>query len=74
MAPQFTASARSFHDQLNTPTPAEHLRWTSIAIGDALEVPRKHGEKLRLDLGSRTDLLRESVGNGYVHSDMPVPP
>ena len=35
---------------------------------------RKHGEKLRLVLGSRTDLLRESVGNGYVHFDMPVPP
>jgi len=42
-----------------------------------LEAPwrcRKHGEKLRLVLGSRSDLLRESVRNGYVHFDMPVPP
>jgi hypothetical protein len=42
-----------------------------------LETPRrcrKHREKLRLDLGRRTDLLHESVGNGYVHFDMPVPP
>jgi uncharacterized protein len=32
------------------------------------------GETLRLDLGSRTDLLRGKVGDGYVHFDMPVPP
>lgn len=31
-------------------------------------------ETLRLDLGSRTDLLRGSIADGYVHFDMPVPP
>ena len=32
------------------------------------------GEKLRLDLGSRTDLLREGPANGYAQFDLPVPP
>ncbi|SNS88219.1 putative hydrolase, CocE/NonD family [Geodermatophilus saharensis] len=32
------------------------------------------GERLRLELGSRTDLLRESVGHGYAQFDLPVPP
>jgi hypothetical protein len=32
------------------------------------------GERLRLDLGSRTDLLRKDPGEGYVQFDMPVPP
>ncbi|MGY1668418.1 CocE/NonD family hydrolase [Geodermatophilus sp. SYSU D00696] len=32
------------------------------------------GETLRLELGSRTDLLRESVGHGYAQFDLPVPP
>lgn len=32
------------------------------------------GERLRLDIGSRTDLLRESPGDGFAHFDLPVPP
>ncbi|MGZ6691871.1 MAG: CocE/NonD family hydrolase C-terminal non-catalytic domain-containing protein [Solirubrobacteraceae bacterium] len=32
------------------------------------------GERLRLDLASRTDLLRDSVSNGYEQFDMQVPP
>jgi putative CocE/NonD family hydrolase len=32
------------------------------------------GEKLRLDLGSRTDQLRASLRQGYEHFDMMVPP
>jgi uncharacterized protein len=32
------------------------------------------GERLRLDIGSRSDLLRMSPGGGYAHFDMPVPP
>jgi hypothetical protein len=32
------------------------------------------GERLRLDLGSRSDLLRKSVGEGYAQFDLPVPP
>ncbi|GAA4903146.1 hypothetical protein EV188_1011166 [Actinomycetospora succinea] len=32
------------------------------------------GERLRLDLGSRTDLLRKDPGQGYVQFDLPVPP
>ncbi|HET6394753.1 MAG TPA: CocE/NonD family hydrolase [Blastococcus sp.] len=32
------------------------------------------GETLRLEIGSRTDLLRKDPGEGYVHFDMPVPP
>ncbi|OLL79576.1 hypothetical protein Ae168Ps1_1982c [Pseudonocardia sp. Ae168_Ps1] len=32
------------------------------------------GETLRLDVGSRTDLLRRDPGEGYVQFDMPVPP
>jgi hypothetical protein len=29
---------------------------------------------LRLDVGSRTDLLRSDVSHGHAHFDMPVPP
>lgn len=32
------------------------------------------GEKLRLDIASRTDLLKSSPDHGYVHFDLPVPP
>jgi putative CocE/NonD family hydrolase len=32
------------------------------------------GETLQLDVGSRTDLLRESPSNGYAQFDLPVPP
>jgi hypothetical protein len=32
------------------------------------------GETLRLDIGSRSELLRQSVGDGHVHFDLPVPP
>lgn len=32
------------------------------------------GERLRLDIGSRSDLLREDPADGYVQFDMPVPP
>jgi uncharacterized protein len=34
----------------------------------------KKGEKLRLDLASRTDLLRSDPGHGYEHFEMVVPP
>jgi uncharacterized protein len=34
----------------------------------------RKGEKLRLDLGSRTDILRSNVSQGYEHFDMQVPP
>lgn len=34
----------------------------------------KPGERLRLDIASRTDLLRSDVGHGYAHFDMQVPP
>lgn len=32
------------------------------------------GERLQLDLGSRSDLLREDPANGYVQFDIPAPP
>jgi len=32
------------------------------------------GERLRLDIASRSDLLRESPADGYVQFDLPVPP
>lgn len=32
------------------------------------------GERLRLDIGSRSDLLREDPADGYVQFDLPVPP
>lgn len=32
------------------------------------------GESLQLDVGSRTDLLRESPSDGYAQFDLPVPP
>jgi len=32
------------------------------------------GERLRLDVGSRSDLLRGDPADGYVQFDMPVPP
>lgn len=34
----------------------------------------KKGETLRLDLASRTDLLRMDPGQGYAQFDLPVPP
>jgi hypothetical protein len=34
----------------------------------------KPGERLRLDIGSRTDLLRSDVAHGYEQFDMMVPP
>jgi hypothetical protein len=34
----------------------------------------KSGERLRLDLGSRTDILRSNVSHGYEQFDMQVPP
>ena len=34
----------------------------------------KRGERLRLDIGSRTDLLRSDVAHGYEQFDMMVPP
>lgn len=34
----------------------------------------KAGERLRFDIGSRTDLLRSNVSKGYVQFDMQVPP
>ncbi|HEY2222588.1 CocE/NonD family hydrolase C-terminal non-catalytic domain-containing protein, partial [Actinomycetospora sp.] len=32
------------------------------------------GERLRLDIGSRSDLLRMGPGDGYAQFDLPVPP
>lgn len=32
------------------------------------------GEKLRLDIASRLDLLKSDVSHGYVHFDVPAPP
>ncbi|MFF2050596.1 CocE/NonD family hydrolase [Leifsonia sp. NPDC058194] len=32
------------------------------------------GERLRLDIGSRTDLLRESPATGFAHFELPAPP
>ncbi|OYX82450.1 MAG: hypothetical protein B7Y84_19600, partial [Azorhizobium sp. 32-67-21] len=32
------------------------------------------GERLRLDLASRLDLLRSNVSKGYVQFDIPAPP
>jgi predicted acyl esterase len=32
------------------------------------------GERLRLDIASRSDLLRKGVGEGYAQFDLPVPP
>ena len=37
-------------------------------------VSLRKGEKLRLDVGSRSDLLKSDVSHGYVHFDLPVPP
>lgn len=34
----------------------------------------KPGDRLRLDVASRVDLLKSDVSHGYVHFDMPVPP
>jgi uncharacterized protein len=34
----------------------------------------RRGEKLRLDIASRTDLVKSDVGHGYVHFDIPAPP
>ena len=34
----------------------------------------KPGERLRLDIGSRTDLLRSDVSHGHAQFDMQVPP
>jgi hypothetical protein len=32
------------------------------------------GDRLRLDIASRTDLLKSDVSHGYVHFDIPAPP
>jgi uncharacterized protein len=37
-------------------------------------VQLRPGERLRLDLGSRTDLLRKGPGDSYAQFDLPVPP
>ncbi|MCX5495808.1 CocE/NonD family hydrolase [Kaistia dalseonensis] len=34
----------------------------------------RSGQRLRLDIASRTDLLRSNVSHGYAQFDMPVPP
>jgi len=34
----------------------------------------RSGETLRLDVGSRTDLLRKDPSEGYAQFDLPVPP
>jgi hypothetical protein len=34
----------------------------------------KPGERLRLDIASRTDLLRRDVSHGHAQFDMQVPP
>jgi len=53
-----------------TPGEPVELRF-SLTPGPVRLAP---GEKLRLDLGSRTDLLRLGPGDGYVQFDLPVPP
>lgn len=34
----------------------------------------RRGDRLRLDIASRTDLLKSDVGHGFVHFDLPAPP
>jgi uncharacterized protein len=34
----------------------------------------RRGEKLRLDIASRTDLVMSDVSHGYAQFDMPAPP
>jgi hypothetical protein len=34
----------------------------------------KAGETLRLEVASRTDLLKSDVSQGHVHFDLPAPP
>ncbi len=43
----------------------------SLTPGPTLLQP---GDRLRLDVASRLDLLRSNVSQGYVHFDMPGPP
>ena len=40
----------------------------------AFPVRLRAGERLQLDVGSRSDLLREDPADGYVQFDLPVPP
>ena len=40
----------------------------------ALPVPLRTGEHLQLDVGSRSDVLREDPADGFVQFDVPVPP
>ena len=43
----------------------------SLTVGPTLLAP---GDMLRLEISSRTDLLRGEVGDGYCQFDLPVPP
>ncbi|GLZ49176.1 hypothetical protein Acsp06_53610 [Actinomycetospora sp. NBRC 106375] len=53
-----------------TPHEAVVLRF-SLTPGPVL---LRAGERLRLDLASRTDLVRKDPGEGYPQFDLPVPP
>ena len=53
-----------------TPGQPVELRFSLTPVPVRLEP----GETLRLDLGSRSDLLRESPATGYAQFDLPVPP
>lgn len=53
-----------------TPGEAVELRFT-LTPGPVTLQP---GERLRLDIASRTDLLRKDPSDGYAQFDLPVPP
>jgi len=51
--------------------------WMASVLEAALTphpVVVKKGERLRLDVGSRTDLLRSDASHGHAQFDMHVPP
>jgi predicted acyl esterase len=60
----------SGHRQPLTPGEPVTLRFSLTPA----PVRLKPGEKLRLDIASRSDLLRMSPADGYAQFDMPVPP
>ncbi|WP_322097588.1 CocE/NonD family hydrolase [Nakamurella alba] len=56
--------------QALTPGEPVHLRFSLTPVPVRLQA----GDRLRLDVGSRSDLLRQSPADGYVQFDLPVPP
>ena len=62
---------------LDIDTPEPLVPGTPVTLRFSLTprpVALKRGERLRLDIGSRTDLLRSDVAHGYEQFDMMVPP